>query len=61
MYSMCSFFVCESVCICVFFNTCVVQQNDHVVPSQAVVRFQHSCIPPCIQGINMSVLVSILS
>lgn len=57
---MCSIIVCESVCICVVV-TGVVQQNDHVVPSQAVVRFQHSRVPPRVQGVNMSVLVSILS
>lgn len=50
------------MCVCVHFvDTSVVQQNDHVVPSQAVVRFQHSCVPPCVQSIHMFVLVSILS
>lgn len=50
----------RSNCYCVFAVTCVVQKNDHVVPGQAVVRFEHCCIPPGIQRIHMSILVSIL-
>lgn len=57
------FFVVFAVFLCVFclLSTSVVQQNDHVVPSQAVVGLQHRCVPPCVQGIHMSVLVCILS
>lgn len=41
--------------------TCVVQQDDHVVPGQAVFRFEHGGVPPRVQSVDVSVLVGILS
>lgn len=41
--------------------TRVVQQDDHVVPGQAVFRFEHGGVPPRVQSVDVSVLVGILS
>lgn len=40
--------------------TCVVQQDDHVVPGQAVLGLQHGSVPPGVQSVHVSVLVSVL-
>lgn len=42
-------------------STRVVQQDDHVVPGQAVFRFEHGGVPPRVQSVDVSVLVGILS
>lgn len=41
-------------------STCVVQQDDHVVPGQAVLGLQHGGVPPRVQRVHVSVLVGVL-